>query len=52
MTESEPLFLVPVKQNSYIAEFLGGPVEKNLPANAGDMGLIMGPGRSHRPQGN
>ena len=27
----------------------GGPVVKNLPASAGDMGLIPGPGRSHMP---
>ena len=25
---------------------------KNLPCNAGDMGLIPGPGRSHMPQSN
>ena len=25
---------------------------KNPPANAGGMGLIPDPGRSHRPQGN
>ena len=25
---------------------------KNPPANAGDMGLIPGPGRSHMPQSN
>ena len=25
---------------------------KNLPANAGDMGSIPGPGRSHMPQSN
>ena len=30
--------------------FPGGSVVKNLPANAGDMGLIPGPGRSHMPQ--
>ena len=30
----------------------GGPVVKNLPVNAGDMGLIPGLGRSHMPQGN
>ena len=30
----------------------GGPVVKNMPANAGDMGLIPGPGRSLKPQGN
>ena len=27
-------------------------VDKNLPANARDMGLIAGPGRSHMPQSN
>ena len=26
--------------------------KKNLPANAGDMGSIPGPGRSHMPQNN
>ena len=29
-------------------DFSGGAVDKNLPAKAGDMGLIPGPGRSHR----
>ena len=32
--------------------FLGGPVVKSLPVNAGDTGLIPGPGRSHVPRGN
>ena len=32
--------------------FPGGAVVKNLPANAGDMGSIPGPGRSHMPQNN
>ena len=32
-------------------DFPGGPVVGNLPANAGDMASIPGPGRSHRPQG-
>ena len=32
--------------------FPGGPVVKNLPANAGDMSSILGPGRLHVPQGN
>ena len=31
--------------------FPGGLVVKNLPANAEDLGLIPGPGRSHMPQG-
>ena len=33
-------------------DFPGGAVVKNLPANAGDMGSIPGPGRSHMPQSN
>ena len=33
-------------------DFPGGPVVKNLPCNAGDMGSIPGPGRSHMMQGN
>ena len=32
--------------------FAGGSVVKNLPANAGDMGSIPDPGRSHMPQSN
>ena len=32
--------------------FPGGAVVKNLPANAGDMGSIPGPGRSHMPWSN
>ena len=32
--------------------FLRGSVVKNLPANAGLMGLIPGPGRSQMPRGN
>ena len=32
--------------------FSGSPVVKNPPANAGDAGLIPGPGRSHMPQSN
>ena len=30
----------------------GGTLVKNLPANAGDMGLSPGPGRSHMPWSN
>ena len=33
-------------------DFPGGAVVKNLPANAGDMGSIRGPGRSHIPWSN
>ena len=32
--------------------FPGGAVVKNPPANAGDMGLSPGPGRSHMPWNN
>ena len=32
--------------------FPGGAVVKNLPANAGDMGLSPGLGRSHMPRSN
>ena len=35
------------EQNKW--DFPGGAVVKNLPANAGDTGLIPGPGRSHMP---
>ena len=30
----------------------GGPVGKNRPVNAGDVGLTPGPGRSHMPWSN
>ena len=45
-------FLSFVKQISSSLEktsmgFLGGPVLKTLPAKAGDMGSIPGPGGSH-----
>ena len=30
-------------------DFPGGIVDKNLPATAGDKGLIPGPGRCHMP---
>ena len=33
-------------------DFPGGAVVKNPPANAGDTGLIPGPGRSHMPRSN
>ena len=32
--------------------FPGGAVVENLPANAGDMGLSPGLGRSHMPRSN
>ena len=33
-------------------DFPEGPVVKNPPANAEDMGSIPGPGRCHMPSGN
>ena len=36
----------------YHRDFPGGAVVKNLPANAGNMGLSPGLGRSHMPQSN
>ena len=35
-----------------VLEFPGGIVDMNPSANAGDMDLIPGPGRSHMPQSN
>ena len=41
------------KQNTENSrEFPGGSVVKNLPANAGDTGSILGPGGSHMLQSN
>ena len=33
-------------------DFPGGTVDRNPPANAGDMGSIPGPGRLHTPWDN
>ena len=40
---------VPRKQ---ILDLPGSTVDRNLPANAGDTGLIPGLGRFHKPQSN
>ena len=50
-TYSLAIILLGTKINQCL-DFPGGPVVKNLPANAGDMGLIPGPRRSHIPQNN
>ena len=42
---------VPVKKVSD-GDFSGGPVRKNLPANAGDVGSVPDLGRRHVIQGN
>ena len=42
-----------LKSRSQIfADFPGGTVVKNPPANAGDTGSSPGPGRSHMPRSN
>ena len=41
-----------IDSKSVQRDFTGGTVVKNPPANAGDMGLSPGPGRSHMPQSN
>ena len=43
---------LPVVDNGITGGIPGGPVVKNPPANAGDTGLIPGPGRSHMPWSN
>ena len=35
-----------------LGDFPRGTVDRNLPANVGDMGLIPGLGRFHKPQSN
>ena len=39
-----------IYKNDIDRDFPGGSVVKNLPANAGDMGSIPGPGRPHTPR--
>ena len=39
-----------IKRNE--GDFPGGAVVKNPPANAGEIGLSPGPGRSHMPWSN
>ena len=45
-----PSPLLPFKRPLW--DFQGGTVDRNLPANAGEMGLIPGPGRFHMPWSN
>ena len=39
-----------LSKNGILRDFPGGPVVKNLSANAGDVGSIPGPGRPHMPE--
>ena len=41
-----------LKKKGGCTDFPGGAVVGNLPANAGDTGLIPGLGRSHMPRSN
>ena len=50
ISRSKLLYIVWI--NNKVLAFAGGAVVKNLPANAGDMGLSSGPGRSHMPRSN
>ena len=43
---------VRLKEEKNYPDFPGGPVVKNLPANAGDMGSTSDVGRFYRPRGN
>ena len=44
--------IVIFSSKTFIWDFLGGIVVKNLPANTGDTGSIPGPGRSHMLRSN
>ena len=48
-TPGEPRKNINIKKKE---DFPGGPVDKNPPANSGDMGSIPGPGGFHMPQSN
>ena len=41
-----------MSQEQWSLDFPGGPVVRNLPANAGDTGLLPGLGRSHTLRDN
>ena len=45
-------FFRETQKNTNYLNFLGGPVVKNQPANAEDVGLIPGLGRFHTSWGN
>ena len=41
-----------LKNKMYLWDFSGVTVDRKLPANAEDMGLLPNPGRPHMPQSN
>ena len=45
-------FFFKIKKKQQKEDLPGGPAVKNPPVNAGDTGMIPGPGRSHMPQSN
>ena len=47
-----PSFGLQIILKEYSGDFPGGAVVENPPANAGDTGLSLGPGRSHMPRSN
>ena len=47
-----PKAQMPLIQSRMLWVFPGGPLVKNLPANAGHVSLLPGPGRSHMPWSN
>ena len=51
-TQKSKLLLNPYVAEWMLWDFPGGTMDKNLTANAGDVGLIPGPGRSRRLQSN
>ena len=51
-TRKSKLLLNPCVAEWMLADFPGGTIDKNLTSNAGDTGLIPGPGRSHMLQSN
>ena len=46
------MFVLEKYNQNKILDFPGGPVVRNLPANAGDRGSIPSAGRFHMLQGN
>ena len=41
-----------ITEIAYLLDLPGGAMDKNPPADTGDMGLIPGPGRFHRLRSN
>ena len=50
--KSYGVYLPPLTHQIHLQDSLAGAVDKNSPANAGDMGSIPSPGRFHMPWSN